>query len=173
MAKLFLRSEFMKLFIPLFLLLVSTPVFAQRPEEKIVRFPNGNIREKYSFYRKSDGKEILHGKRIAYFDNGTKFDEGELRNGKFEGLRTFWYETGQKQSEGYYKNDLPIGFWSAWHRNGKKALECNYKNGQFDGICLYWNEQGRQIDRVNYIEGVPKAFVEWAKKIDQMFFCIP
>ena len=148
-----------------FMALLLTPAHSQsQVESETIRYSNGKPKEQYSYYRAADGKKVLHGKRIVWLEDGTKFEEGELRHGKFEGLRTYWHNNGQKQSEGYYHDDLPEGVWKSWYPSGRQLDQCSYNRGQRHGICRFWDEEGRQVGSVEYIGGKPMAFVEWEKR---------
>lgn len=146
-------------------LLTPASAYCQRHEElKIERFPNGMPQAEYSFYRDKNGKEVWHGKRTEWTQNGKTFSEGTFLDGKAEGLRTYWHENGQKSAEGYYRNDEPVGVWLHWYADGQLQTKCSYSHGRKQGTCLYWNEKSREVDKVKYINGKPLAIVTWEKQ---------
>ena len=60
---------------------------------------------------------------IKTYKNGQKWYEGNLINGKVDGLFTFWYRNGQKSYEENYKNGL---------RNGQGTLT-TYDGDKYEG----------------------------------------
>ena len=71
-----------------------------------------------------------NGPYVQYFENGQKSEEGNYKNGKYDGLMTQWYENGKKKLEGHYKNGKQEGLWTEWDEDGKKIEERHYKNGE-------------------------------------------
>lgn len=67
---------------------------------------NGKPKVEYSFYRRKDGVEVLHGKYITWSESGQTFSEQNYRNGKVEGRTTYWHENGKKSGLGMYHNGL-------------------------------------------------------------------
>ena len=130
-------------------------------EKKMERSPSGQPKSEYSFYLGKDGKEVLHGTYITWFESGRKFSEQDYRDGKAEGRTTYWHENGQKSAEGMYHQGQPIGTWISWHQNGQKETSCDYVNGEKEGRCLWWDDQGKPVDAVEYVHGKPRAIVEW------------
>lgn len=130
-------------------------------QKKTERFSNGRPKAEYYFYREKDGLEVLHGKRITWFESGQIFSEQSYRNGKVDGRTVYWHENGEKSSQGMYHDDSPMGTWVTWHKNGQKESSCNYVNGEKEGVCLWWDDKGRQVDSVEYVHGKPRAIAEW------------
>ena len=60
--------------------------------------------------------------------------------GKFYGL----YENGKKEIEGNVKNGKQDGLWVGWHLNGQKRWETNYKDG-VEISAKFWNNKGELI----------------------------
>mgnify|MGYP001568694932 CR=1 FL=1 len=79
---------------------------------------------------------------VEFYPSGQKKSEGNLINGKKEGLWTSWYEQGQKKSEGNYKEGNQEGQWTLWYEGGKIDYEGNYNNGLRDGKGIKHYEDG-------------------------------
>ena len=94
--------------------------------------------------------EYGHGPATHWHDNGQKQGEGNLKDGKPEGLFTLWHENGQKQVEGNYKDGKLISAVS-WKPNGEKCPVTNVKDG--DGIWVLYNEDGTEVGRQTYKYG--------------------
>lgn len=161
--------------LPVYLMIVMFPLLAwaqdslsceqairpMRVQKNTERLSNGKPKLEYSFYRRKDGVEVLHGKYITWSESGQKLSEQNYRNGKVEGRTTYWHENGKKSGEGMYHNDYPVGEWLSWYKSGQKESLCNYVNGEKEGVCLWWDAQGRQADAVEYIHGKPRAIAAW------------
>jgi hypothetical protein len=163
------------LLLPTYFVIVTVPLFAWgqdspsreqgiRPlhvQKNTERFSNGRPKAEYCFYRGKDGREVLHGKYIAWLESGQEFSEQNYRNGMAEGRTVYWHENGKKSRWGMYHDGSPVGTWASWHENGQKESSCNYLNGEKEGLCLWWDDQGRQVESVEYIRGKPRAIAEW------------
>ena len=55
------------------------------------------------------------------------------------------YETGKKEMEGNLKNGKQDGLWTEWHENGQKQFEGNWKDGKLVS-GKYWNNKGEPVD---------------------------
>ena len=113
------------------------------------------------FYTKDTNKPYS-GQVFSLYDDGEKKREGNLKDGKLDGLWTYWYENGQKKWEGTFKDgeyyslvnywdengEIKIkdgnGLWTSWYKNGHKKEEGTYKNGKQDGLFTFWYENGQK-----------------------------
>jgi antitoxin component YwqK of YwqJK toxin-antitoxin module len=68
--------------------------------------------------------------KTGSYKSGQKKYEGNLKNGKKNGIWTYWHDNGQKEWEGNYKDGKEEGRWIGWHRDGRKWWEETYKNGE-------------------------------------------
>ena len=98
-----------------------------------------------------DGKE--EGVWVFYDVNGIKERETEHKSGKEDGIYSLWYDNGQKQEEGPYKVHTRIGLWTWWHDNGEKWQEGAYLNGERDGSWITWNANGKKRNETVYNNG--------------------
>ena len=98
-----------------------------------------------------DGKE--EGVWVFYDVNGIKERETEHKSGKEDGIYSLWYDNGQKQEEGPYKVHTRIGVWTWWHDNGEKWQEGAYLNGERDGTWYTWKRNGEKWKEVVYNKG--------------------
>ncbi|PCJ78799.1 MAG: hypothetical protein COA57_15995 [Flavobacteriales bacterium] len=88
------------------------------------------------------------------WDKKTKQTEGEMKNGKAEGLWTSWWQNGYKLSEGRYVNGQRDGQWRSWYySNGKISSEVNYTNGILNGPLVTWYENGQLHYKVTWDNG--------------------
>jgi hypothetical protein len=74
--------------------------------------------------------------------NGQKGYEGELRDGKSEGIWHYWYESGQLFQEIHWKNGLQHGPTRSWYTNGIMASESFWQDGLENGPLRLWHLNG-------------------------------
>ena len=109
-----------------------------------------------------DGK--MDGLVVEWYENGQKKAEGNWKDGKQDGPITFWHENGQKWIEGNYKDGKQDGLWVSWHENGKKESERNFKDGNEEGMQVAWHENGKKQAEANFKEGEPISGKFWNSK---------
>ncbi|HKP96551.1 MAG TPA: toxin-antitoxin system YwqK family antitoxin [Fibrobacteria bacterium] len=178
--------------------LLAAPAGAAAPPEiqkKEIKFPDGKIKEKYSYYlddKKNevrdgldeeffgngakkgeipwqDGKE--NGLVIYYYADGRKSYEANYKEGKKNGYATVWYQTGQKQWQTVFRDGLTHGVWREWYADGKKKFEANYNDGKLEGLATWWHDTGRLWQERSFQAGVlVKGTVrEWDRAGRQTF----
>ena len=96
------------------------------------------------------GSDIPYtGKTFSLWPNGNIEAEGNMKNGRPDGLVSMWYETGEKAGEGGYKNNQRDGLVIEWHKNGQKKMEHMFKDGKLLSEN-FWNNKGESVQ--NYDE---------------------
>lgn len=55
-----------------------------------------------------------------FYENGSKYAEGEMKTGQKNGIWRFFYPNGKIKSEGRFENDTPTGTWQYYNKRGKK-----------------------------------------------------
>jgi antitoxin component YwqK of YwqJK toxin-antitoxin module len=69
------------------------------------------------------------------------------------GFNIFYYPNGAKSSEGNLLNGKPDGIWKAYHENGILKSEGNRVNGKLEGAWSFFNEDGSPAAIYNYVGG--------------------
>ena len=100
----------------------------------------------------SDGPPT-DGPYVEYYNNGDTKIEGNIKNGKQDGLWTLWHENGKKKSEGHYKDGKQDGLWTIWHENGQKKEEGHFYNGSPDGLWTFWDNDGNKTWVILFKDG--------------------
>ena len=78
--------------------------------------------------------QVRNGRWTAYYRNGKRKAEGELKAGKLTGNWIFWHQNGKKKAEGAYANDMRQGKWTELNEQGQ--VNPNQRNQQNDfEIC--------------------------------------
>ncbi|MFL2480368.1 MAG: PDZ domain-containing protein [Verrucomicrobiales bacterium] len=102
------------------------------------------------------------GKFYSLYPSGQKEAEGNLKDGKPDGVSVGWNKNGQKKGEGNWKDGKPDGLFVRWHEDGQKKSEVNYKNGKKDGLYVEWHENGQKEEEGNYKDGKREGlYVGW------------
>ena len=168
--------------VPLFLIIVTLPlllggcgekttfepVAEVKPELEGVNRDELEFREDIVYLKGSDTPYT--GKYFRLYKNGQKLgqklQEGNFKDGKWDGLETWWYENGQKESEVTYKDGKLDGLTTGWYENGEKKAEKNYKNGKWDGLAVQWYKNGQKRFEGNYKDGniVDGSLKYWNRK---------
>jgi len=116
------------------------------------KYPNGKIRIQFSGDISDDGRFLLEGSEIWFYENGNKQYEANYHLGKKVGLETCWDRRGRKVWEWDHGADGG-DFWTQWWENGNKKAESSWRNGRCEGIARCWNFDGRLISEVEFVEG--------------------
>ena len=66
-----------------------------------------NLKEVYQV--KDTIRNILHGKYISYYVNGTIESKGQFTNNETSGIWEFYYETGKLKMRGILKQNTNLG----------------------------------------------------------------
>ncbi len=185
----------------LFILFVMTGLlgikiaFAGPMKHAESRFPDGKVRDRYTYYLDEKNHEVRSGLAEEFFQNGNKKGEVNWVDGKEDGLvvyyfadarksyetnykegkkngyATVWYPNGQKQWQTVFREGLTHGVWREWHPDGKKKFEANYSNGKLEGLATWWHENGRIWQERSYLNGdlVKGSVHEWDKTGKQTY----
>jgi len=77
--------------------------------------------------------------------NRPGFEEGEIKDGKREGLWIRYDDLGSKEFAVLYKNDKKEGLQKCYHYNGQLESEQIFKDGELISKKC-WDEQGNEIE---------------------------
>ena len=113
-----------------------------RTEQRDVRYPNGQLKERGQVQQDREGNFRKVGKWIVWYENGQKAAEGMFLNGKGDGPWTFWHANGQMSREGVYRGAKKEGLWTTWFPDGKKRSEDEYRDDKEEGRSIRWSETG-------------------------------
>jgi antitoxin component YwqK of YwqJK toxin-antitoxin module len=93
-------------------------------------------------------------KNYYWNENGQLKHEGNLKDGKKDGLQRSWYENGQLEYEKNYTDGKEDGLFKFWYDDGQLLFEGNYINGLRDGIHMNWYENGQLFILSKWKEGI-------------------
>lgn len=120
-----------------------TKEYTNRPAEikKIPSFAN-------KMYKKDDKWCLIGfstpytGKYIDYYLNGIKKEEGYVKVGVDDGLRTYYYKDGTIKLYLNYSKGISNGETAKYFSNGQLQYKGEFKNGKEEGIWTEWYSTG-------------------------------
>lgn len=96
--------------------------------------------------------KVRHGPVTIWHKNGQKKAEGNLEDGKEDGLFSAWYENGQKMGEENWKDGKKDGPWTQWYESGQKRSEGNFKDDNIVSLVV-WHPNGQKCSATNVKDG--------------------
>ncbi|EMO65089.1 MORN repeat protein [Leptospira borgpetersenii serovar Pomona str. 200901868] len=93
-----------------------------------------------------------------------KWELGETKEGKKEGVWKLWWPGGEEAGRVEYKNGVYDGKLYVIWENGKTKETCTYVSGKREGEQLIYHESGNLNEKVKYIHGLEEG--EWLKYFD-------
>jgi len=90
----------------------------------------------------SKAAESAKSEEKIYDSNGKLSYQGEIQNGKPNGVGKSYYENGNVNYEGQWKNGLYDGVGTIYYEDGKINYKGQLKNGNANGTGKYYNEAG-------------------------------
>jgi len=104
-------------------------------------YPNGQLREKYSFV---DG--LRHGPIEGFTEEGKKDFSGAYFLGKKTGIWKYYFPDGKTLSAvGKYVNGNRDSLWVWYNEDGTKSSESFYKNNNLHGLNVYYSPDGKEV----------------------------
>jgi antitoxin component YwqK of YwqJK toxin-antitoxin module len=89
-------------------------------------YPSGKVRVTWSAGVASDGRYVLHGRQVFYYENGQKQWETTFQSGRRTGSETWWSDTGRKLWERTYGGDGEW-IWKLFDEPGHVTAESRWK----------------------------------------------
>ena len=162
--------------VPLLLIIVTLPLLLGGCGEKATVEPVAEVKPKLegvnleeleeieSIWYLKDSETPYTGKVYSLHPNGQKEEEGNLKDGKIEGLVTSWRKNGQKWKEEKYKDGKKDGPATAWHENGQKWSKETFKDGKRDGLTTVWHSNGQMLAEAKWKDGKQIYIKFWNSK---------
>ena len=116
------------------------------------------------FQVKDTIRNILHGRYISYFLNGTMESKGQFMNNETTGVWEFYYETGNLKMRGILRQNSNYGLWEYFYESGQKSMEGTIDGKLKEGEWKVFYESGDVKEVGNYVankrEGMWKTYFE-------------
>jgi len=98
-------------------------------------------------------------KYVQYsFPSGRISGEGNILNGKPQGLWKNYYEDGKLKSIGKLIQGVTDSTWMFYSLNGIPSMEINYSNGKKEGLRTQFSEQGRIVSRERFVQDLKSGW---------------
>jgi antitoxin component YwqK of YwqJK toxin-antitoxin module len=129
-------------------------------------YANGKLRSTWSARICPNGRYLLHGEQIDYYEDGTKQHQATYENGRKTGEETFW--ATDRKTIWTWQRDLEnnTGIWTHYWPNGNKKIQSTWNikpeardlKRQFfgyvaEGPSLHWDENGNLIHSYQFVKG--------------------
>ena len=115
-------------------------------------YSDGRVRIAWSGGVADDGRFLLHGAEIWYYDNGQKQHESEYRLGRKVGTESYWSRDGKLLWACEYRED-GTSTWRQYWAGGELRAESGWKNFKADGVAKLWDRFGRLVSEKRFVAG--------------------
>lgn len=95
-------------------------------------------------------QNVVHEKH--FYPSHQEYFEGNVHNGKREGLWYAYHPNGNVQTMAYYVNGLEEGRYTVYHPNGAVYYTGEYHQGKCVGKWLFYDENEQLVSEKNYDE---------------------
>jgi antitoxin component YwqK of YwqJK toxin-antitoxin module len=130
-------------------------------------YPGGRMRVEWSARTCPNGRYLLEGREVAYYENGQKQHDVTYANGRKTGIETYWGPDGAIVWRWSHHPENDSSTWVHYWRNGRKRIESNWNTypqardlpRKFRGLvangpAYHWNEDGTPAHAYNFTNGI-------------------
>lgn len=134
--------------------------------EFVERYPNGQLRSRWTARICANGRYLLHGEEIDYYEDGSIQHTVCYKNGRKTGEEIYWLPDGTKAWSWHRNLKTNVGVWTHYWKNGKKKIESTWilrpevpvlKRTFFgylaEGPCRHWDKQGKLVATYHFKDG--------------------
>ena len=90
-------------------------------------YPGGQLKASWSARVTPGGRYLLHGKEVAYYENGRRQREVTYENGIASGTETFWMRDGTRLWSWEHDAAGNRTVWTHYHANGLKRIQSTWR----------------------------------------------
>ncbi|MHC4476629.1 MAG: SUMF1/EgtB/PvdO family nonheme iron enzyme [Planctomycetota bacterium] len=116
------------------------------------KYTDGKAQAQWSAKITTDGRYLLEGTEIWYYEDGRKQYQVNYSNGHKIGRETYWSREG-KEKWNWQHNDDGISIWTQWWSNGQKRAQSTWRNFKCQGLASRWDPAGRIISQTEFFDG--------------------
>ncbi len=139
------------------LLLIVAVGGCGRPSAVVQKFyamPD-KVAEEFEVYADTAAKPpILHGFYRSYYEDGTRKEFGQYRDGVRVGEWVSAYADGQVRKRGRYEGGKEHGLWVSYRRDGQVRWQRSFAHGRKSGPWTYYHANGQRLRTENYTAGI-------------------
>lgn len=114
--------------------------------------PNGRPRLTWSAGLASDGRYLLQGLELWFYENGQRQREASYEKGFKVGKETYWSREGKIAWTWDHRPD-GSAVWTQYWSNGRQKSVSTWRNLMCDGVATCWDPSGQQISQVVFSRG--------------------
>jgi hypothetical protein len=119
------------------------------------KYPNGQARLTWSAGLGSDGRYLLEGREVWFYENGRKQREATYEKGVKVGQETYWSREGKVEWTWHHQPD-GSAVWTQFWSNGQQKSVSTWRNFLCDGAATCWDPSGKQISLATFFQGMTK-----------------
>ncbi|HHY86558.1 MAG TPA: hypothetical protein GYA07_13645 [Verrucomicrobia bacterium] len=131
------------------------------------RYADRSLRAMWSARILPNGRYLLDGRQVIYYENGRKEYEVTYVNGFKTGAETYWDPFGNRVWSWTHDRENHRSVWTQYWPDGSKRLESNWNtrprardiDREFTGLvahgpALHFDREGREVNRYEFVNGV-------------------
>jgi hypothetical protein len=134
----------------------------------ILRCPSGKVRAVRRGGIGDNGRYLLHGTQIWFYEEGGLQWKVTYDKGRRIGDETY-YLPGEKKLWSYEHSEDGTSTWTHFWPGGKKRLESTWKDFKCEGIAKRWDRQGKLMDSLEFLNGMPAGSAPLWKATDVVY----
>jgi hypothetical protein len=116
------------------------------------KYPNGRPRLTWSAGLASDGRYLLEGREVWFYENGQKQREANYEKGFKTGKEIYWTREGKVAWTWDHRPD-GSAVWTQFWPNGQTKSVSTWRDFACDGVSTCWDSSGKQISQVTFSKG--------------------
>ena len=116
------------------------------------KYPSGKLKTKWSGGIGDNGRFLLHGVEVFYYENGQKQHQAIYNLGRKIGAETYWAADGTKKWNWVYHSGK-TAIWTQYWPNEEKKSQSTWRNFKCNGPATLWDRDGNVISKVNFVNG--------------------
>ena len=122
----------------------------------IQRYPSGKIRALCRGGLADNGRYLLHGTQLWFYETGQLHWQVTYDKGRKIGGETY-YLPGRKERKAWTwkHNENGSGVWTHYWPNGRKKSESTWRDFECEGVARTWDRDGKLTDQLEFKNGMP------------------
>lgn len=117
-------------------------------EDVVERYEDGSKKVVHYYEEKKNAEKEWVGE-TWFYNEGMKYLEGPIVDGKRNGFFKAYHKSGIVMSEGNFVDGKREGEAVVYHENGKVNYTGFYKNGKECGVWKFYDDKGNLYNEVN------------------------
>ncbi len=137
-------------------------------KQRVIRYPSGKIQVVQRGGIGDNGRYLLHGSQIWFYEQGDVQWKVTYDKGRKIGVETYYLPDEVKLWSREHKND-GMSVWTQYWSDGKKKTESSWRNFKCEGVARRWDRNGRFVDELEFLNGMPAGSEPLWKATDVVY----